>query len=325
MAESAVGSVVVLPTDCLLTAFREVLKDDGFNVPSQAAVDAVKCAEQLIEWSCEQENKDMVARFASDLVTEMLECFDGPPAAPRTMRERMWGKFFDMRSSIQYKSRWMDFISKSTGGKCCPTFYQYVTNSIMESLIKYKFPLMEETPQQSESLSLSYEEKNAMRYTAGYVIRAVKKKIKKSACSEAVKAGLGMCLTELLGEECHDDSNDWVSMIDRGGLNHVNDMTFCAMELDLLAVLAINTRNDEMDLMKSVKQKITVNEDFLFAWSIISINWEEEEPHLLKDFIVDHWITVRGFSYANAFLEKYKQASKKAVQKSKGLREQLVE
>ena len=165
MAESAVGSVVVVPTDCLLTAFREVLKDDGFNVPSQAAVNAVKCAEQLIEWSCEQENKDMVARFASDLVTEMLECFDGPPATPRTMRERMWGKFFDMRSSIQYKSR----------------------------------------------------------------------------------------------------------------------------------------------------------------WSIISINWEEEESHLLKDFIVDHWITVRGFSYANAFLEKYKQASKKAVQKSKGLRKQLVE
>ena len=176
MAESVLWFSVV-PTDCLLTAFREVLKDDGFNVPSsQAAVDAVKCAEQLIEWSCEQENKDMVARFASDLVTEMLECFDGPPAAPRTMRERMWGKFFDMRSSIQYKSRWMDFISRSTGG---PTFYQYVTNSIMESLIKYKFPLMEETPQQSESLSLSYEEKNAMRYTAGYVIRAVKKKKKK--------------------------------------------------------------------------------------------------------------------------------------------------
>ena len=49
-------------------------------------------------------------------------------------------------------------------------------------------------------------------------------------------------------------------------------MMFCAMELELRAVLAINTRNGEMDLMKFVKQKITVNEDFLFAWSIISIN-----------------------------------------------------
>ena len=40
--------------------------------------------------------------------------------------------------------------------------------------------------------------------------------------------------------------------------------------------------------------------------------------------IIDMWITVRGFSFASAWIEKYKSANKKSVQKSKGVRKQLV-
>ena len=39
--------------------------------------------------------------------------------------------------------------------------------------------------------------------------------------------------------------------------------------------------------------------------------------------IIEHWVTVRGFSFTSAFLEKYKQASKESVQKSKGIRKNL--
>ena len=39
--------------------------------------------------------------------------------------------------------------------------------------------------------------------------------------------------------------------------------------------------------------------------------------------IVQHWITVRGFSFVSAFMEKYKQRNEKSTQKSKGLRKTL--
>lgn len=39
--------------------------------------------------------------------------------------------------------------------------------------------------------------------------------------------------------------------------------------------------------------------------------------------IAEHWLTLRGFSLASAFIEKYKQQAKKNVQKSKGIRNQL--
>ena len=57
-----------------------------------------------------------------------------------------------------------------------------------------------------------------------------------------------------------------------------------------------------------------------FYWSMLSIDWEEEESSELLRYIVEHWVTVRGFSFAGAYLEKYKQEHKKSVQKSKGLR-----
>ncbi len=40
--------------------------------------------------------------------------------------------------------------------------------------------------------------------------------------------------------------------------------------------------------------------------------------------IVEHWVTIRGFSFTSAFMEKYKQTHMKTLQKSKALRKTLV-
>ena len=56
----------------LLKAICLVLKDDGFNVPSQSARNA---AESLLELPGEQENKESLSRFATYLLTELGKCF----------------------------------------------------------------------------------------------------------------------------------------------------------------------------------------------------------------------------------------------------------
>ena len=66
-----------------------------------------------------------------------------------------------------------------------------------------------------------------------------------------------------------------------------------------------------------------LDHDVLFCWTMVAVNWVEEEACALMRLFVEHWVSVRGFSYVSSFVEKYKQRKKKAVQKSKGLRKKL--
>ena len=54
------------------------------------------------------------------------------------------------------------------------------------------------------------------------------------------------------------------------------------------------------------------------------LNWDSASKDALLQLIVQHWVTVRGFSFSAAYMEKYKQKHKKTVQKSKGIRKTLL-
>ena len=79
--------------------------------------------------------------------------------------------------------------------------------------------------QQENQPSLDYEEENVIRYTAGYVTRALTRKIRRSA--HRLKQQLILCLNELTEDEVdmntEHPSRKWVNAIDRGGLKHVSN------------------------------------------------------------------------------------------------------
>lgn len=64
---------------------------------------------------------------------------------------------------------------------------------------------------------MTYNEKNALRYAAGYVIQHLQKQVKRSA--HPLKDELEFCLIELneTDSEESNESEDWVESIDRGG------------------------------------------------------------------------------------------------------------
>ena len=76
--------------------------------------------------------------------------------------------------------------------------------------------------------------------------------------------------------------------------------------------------------MREITEQILKNEDVQFHWCIIACDWEEEEAEALLEQVVKMWVTIRGFSYARAWVEKFKTASAKSLQKSKGLRKKLI-
>ena len=121
------------------------------------------------------------------------------------------------------------------------------------------------------------------------------------------------------------ESKEWTQLLDRGGLIHVSDVTYTVfqkMELTFQQNFTILNSNEKRK--EIILEKITTSDELLFYWSLVSVNWGESESTELLRTIAEHWITVRGFSSASAFIELYKKENKKSVQKSKALRKGLA-
>ena len=147
--------------------------------------------------------------------------------------------------------------------------------------------------QKTTEASLDYEERNALCYTAGYVERAVEKKIQWSAHS--LKKELLLCISELSesGVEQEDDSATWLKSVDRGRLVHVNDMLytfFVAMELALRRHLASHQAS-ELSTLTATKNVLD-NSDVEFYWFMLSVSWEEDNAQTLVQIIVSCWTTL---------------------------------
>ena len=94
------------------------------------------------------------------------------------------------------------------------------------------------------------------------------------------------------------------------------------MEQVVLKHLQIGSRSQNPQ-REIIENQIKANNDVLFYWCTVSAEWEEDTAAKLLDMILKLWITIRGFSGVNGWLEKYKQMNKRTVQKSKGVRKQL--
>ena len=135
-----------------------------------------------------------------------------------------------------------------------------------------------------------------------------------------------LCLLDLLndGDKQEGAAKEWINLIDRGSLKHINESTFqvmVAMELELRKHLQCKK---PPNFVREITEHILKNEDVQFHWCIIVCDWEEEETEALLEQVVKMWVTIRGFSYARAWVEKFKTASAKSLQKSKGLRKKLI-
>ena len=72
--------------------------------------------------------------------------------------------------------------------------------------------------------------------------------------------------------------------------------------------------------------EIVESDDVQFYWCVEAAGFEIEDTdvhNLLLRLIADLYLTIRGFSYASARMEHYKQAKKKSTQRSKSLRKKL--
>ena len=193
--------------ELLKRAVREVLTDEGFQLPTEGAQAALKSAGVLLGWIS---TKD-ASTFSTKLLGSLRGCFPTPRKSRkpgpisvrsvRTSREIMWENFFKLTTSESFRREW-EKVLNDVKVVPCPIFYQFITDCLMRELIKEKFPL--QFPGTEHGMRpLDYDEKNALRYTAGYVMRAVKKKLLKSA--HPLVKGIRICIEEMLEMNQEDD------------------------------------------------------------------------------------------------------------------------
>lgn len=184
-------------------------------------------------------------------------------------REKMWTIFHQVRISHSFRDSWIKFL-KITDCEAVPVFYQFVTNALMEQIVKlrYMYPVLFSSDIDEDEVTLNYEERCAVRYTAGYTIRSLLKKVKCSRNKQ--KEELKKCLQDMIesSEESLHDSISWTKAVDRGGLIHVNDCDFDVFA-EMEIVLRKNLKACKQDLCQVVE--VIVNDDnILFACALAS-------------------------------------------------------
>ena len=158
---------------------------------SLLAAQALQCAKLLLYWCSKPENELAVSTFASSLINDLCtaqnhlhdEC-----KRLTTKRERMWGRYHEIRSSDHFRITWSSFIQASVGCTASPILYQSLTDEIFKRLLKSTVSLSSIASSSESndcpSCQLTYEEQNAVRYAAGYVCKKIRKQLESATCNK---------------------------------------------------------------------------------------------------------------------------------------------
>ncbi len=85
----------------------DIIKDDGFQIPTKPARNALICREDA------GMDRDEAEAVASHLIGNIQRCFSKKSKNPRTA---LWKNYFQLRSSDAYKSFWKKDLLDSISG-----------------------------------------------------------------------------------------------------------------------------------------------------------------------------------------------------------------
>ena len=247
---------------------------------------------------------------------------------PSVRAEKLWGLFH--KFSLQEGLKICKDCDKTINLNAGDIFWQLV----MERLLLFinSEPVATETHTATSERILSSVEKNAICYTAGFV---VKKLITKYSRSTNSNAAAYLCLLKTMGCKLSEktESNHcskWTEIVDRGGLLHVSNTVY-----DLFMFLDF-TVDEELTSIFKAKGKgiekvrrdkldcLCENDEIQLVWSMITDAVEDEESvHGLLREIASMWITTRGYSKARLVKEEYKRAKASGIKGKHSLRKEL--
>ena len=100
---------------------------------------------------------------------------------------------------------------------------------------------------------------------------------------------------------------------------------FYAMKEDIMHYFTLDTINKKSEgAATELAQKVMQNEDVLFQWCLLTPEFDDAVGKAVLQKITDLYVTTRGFAFTSSCLELYKQVKGKALQRSKGIRKEIL-
>lgn len=306
------------------TAVQSVRADKSFSLPSPANVKAIETASAFTTWFDCPESQATLRMFSLALCAQLHACFSSKHTSHHLKKERMWRSFHCFRTATTFRNDWRKFIEVSVSQQVHPAFFQHVTMMIFKKMIKVEFPLPPTDTTEHPDRPLTFEEKNALRFVAGYVCRKVRTSLERS--SIAGKNEMVFCVMSFAGDEEDGDTEVWLNAVDRGELWDVNDMTFTLFLIleeeirQFFTTYHFNWFRSEANPKQKIVEHLQQNGNIPFQWSLLTTSLQEVASSLLKRIL---YVTVRGFGFASSCIEMFKQTTQQSLQRKKALRKHI--
>ena len=313
----------------LVRALKHVLDDDSFKINTPSTIQARKSAESLLDWCLKNNMDDRFIDFTRQFTSSLKQVICSSATKVFTVnKEKLWKGFYQLRVSQDFVKQWTDFTADADE-PVKPVLFQHLSDLIFRMLIEQHFKIVH--LDQEEFSELTENESGALRYVAGYICRHLRKKIQRSRGDAKSKEEMMICLMQLVRNketEEHGTDEEWTNLMDRGGLFHVKEITFQlfrAIEYQVRDGLKGLKRQSQQSKSELIK-KVTGDDDVQFIWLMATAEFDIEDRDIheaLLQKIVELFVTVRGFSVASAWLEKFKQQIKKPTKRTKSLHREV--
>lgn len=207
-----------------------VLQEPLFRLGTTASEEAKILTQSILsQISTRRENREKFEDFSKTLISSLEQAMVVPANVKchSTKRERFWATFHskqvhelpDMWSSLIRSLGCEEVESARPGGMVLLS--QHINQRLFEEILRAHTSLTDDDKASQRALTVG--EANALRYTAGYVPFALKKKL--SHQPEFVQ-----CLDQLgvsgEGDSYLEYTKKWIELVNRGKLFNVNDETY---------------------------------------------------------------------------------------------------
>ena len=301
------------------------------KIQSARVQEAKDLATKILDIASQQQGKITFERFSlllsSKLESVCKSCSNCRSIAAK--KTKMWTAFHRQRNE-ELPNMWDCFFKELGLCRSDHLFEQTVNQNLFEMTVSGYFSKMAPATREQQNVYLTKDELNVLQYVGGFVPHALLKRFERSRKYDGVLECLGEMA--VIGE--HSDfweyTKEWIWKVNRGGLFCLNDGTFqlfIEMEKRVQQVLPIvlkKPQSDE-DKLKDVRENIMRDENVQWQWTLLSqtIESEEDAAWLLEE-IIKLYVSIRGFSIANVWIEEYKREHKQSTKKSVGLRKNLT-
>ena len=318
-----------MATGVVLAAITAILEDQDFAMNTPRMTTAKDMAKKLTDASTGDEQSQYTFNCFALSLNEKLEALATPSSCKKLsiQRRQLWSRFHTSRVS-ELRDLWKTLCTSlglDPRFAKDPLLSEYVNEKLFEEHLKVKFDVVEE---QSEIPDPTEDEIVTLRYAAGFVPWKLKQKFSKATCKHPNRQDYLLCLEgmrESTEEEQGEESylaytKKWIQAIDRGGLFHITDEVYVLFyEVEKLVRKFLHrlvTQSLVEQTKKEILDELTTDNNVQFYWSMIAVDLDENVGQKLLEEIVQLWLMIRGFSTAGAFIEQYKQATKKCTKKS---------